>query len=204
MNFGIIISYIIAGFLMLTILMVNQNVGFSNQEVTTTLVKTTHAQAISDIITNDIPKIGYQKKTIIDKSDIFISATNYKISFRSDLDNDGDIEIITWDFDPDKTPEHAKNPHINTLTRTVEDEDTGTKDVTNILSGVTDFQISYYSTYGSTTPMSSPIDVNNVVQIEIALELQSDYELEHRNSTGDNYIKSKWKKRFSPVNLRPN
>lgn len=203
MNFGMIISYVIAGFLTLTILSVNFNVSSSNQELTSSMVKTTHTRAISDIFANDIPKIGYQQSSVIDSTDIFLSATKYKISFRSDLDNDGDIEIITWDYDPDKTPEHAKNPHVNTLTRTVEDELTGATDITDITLGVTNFELSYYNNYGNPTPMSFPINTNSVRQIEIKLELQSDYELGKRPGSVSNYTVTKWQKRFSPVNLRP-
>lgn len=205
MNFGIIISYVIAGFLTLTILMVNRNVNYSNQELTTTMVKTTHARAVSEVLANDIPKIGYQQNQVIQLPDIFQKTTNEILSFRCDLDNDGDIEIITWEYDPDKTPAHAKNPHAATLTRTVEDELTGALDVTEFMVGVTGFEINYYNEYGSSSPMTHPVSSEDIKQIEINLELQSDYELNFRpESSSNNYTVTKWKKRFSPVNLRSN
>ena len=199
MNFGLIISYVIAGFLMIMIFTINYNVGFSNQEVTTTLIKETHTQAVKQILTNDIPKIGYQQGGVI--TNTFIKATDVELSYRSDLDNDGSVETITWTYDPDTTPAHANNPHVNTLIRTVDGVDT------DITLGITDFQIRYYNQYGSTSPMSTPVsssDFEDIVQIEIEFEMQNDYSLNYRASDPDRYITTTWQKRFSPVNLRPN
>jgi hypothetical protein len=199
MNFGLIISYVIAGFLMIMIFTINYNVGFSNQEVTTTLIKETHTQAVKQILTNDIPKIGYQQGSVI--TNTFIKATDAELSYRSDLDNDGSVETITWTYDPDTTPAHANNPHVNTLIRTVDGVDT------DITLGITDFQIRYYNQYGSTSPMSTPVsssDFEDIVQIEIEFEMQNDYSLNYRASDPDRYITTTWQKRFSPVNLRPN
>jgi len=199
MNFGLIISYVIAGFLMIMIFTINYNVGFSNQEVTTTLIKETHTQAVKQILTNDIPKIGYQQGGVI--TNTFIKATDIELSYRSDLDNDGSVETITWTYDPDTTPAHANNPHVNTLIRTVDGVDT------DITLGITDFQIRYYNQYGSTSSMSTPVsssDFEDIVQIEIEFEMQNDYSLNYRASDPDRYITTTWQKRFSPVNLRPN
>lgn len=198
-----IISYVIAGFLMLTILGVNQTVSNSNQELTSSLIKNTHTRAVADVLESDFPKIGYEQKGVINPDDIFLSVTNHIISFRSDLDNDGDIEIITWEFDPDKTPEHANNPHVSTLTRTVENEATGAVDATEIQMGVTNFEVFYYDEYGKATPLSHPVSPTDVRQIEVKIELQSDFQLSSRPEGASRYMVTKWQKRFSPVNLRP-
>jgi hypothetical protein len=199
MNFGIVISYVIAAFLTITIITITYTVGFSNQEVTTTLMKKNHSQAIQQILINDVPKIGFKNMGIVE--DMFITATTKKISFKADLDNDGDVEVIIWEYKPDKAPEHAKNPHVDTVTRTVDGVET------DITVGITNFVIRYYDTYGSSTPMSTPIsssDYEDIVQIEFEMELQSDFSLNYRASDDDNYVTTSWRKRFSPVNLRPN
>lgn len=199
MNFGIVISYIIAAFLTITIITITYTVGFSNQEVTTTLMKKTHSQAIQQILINDIPKIGFKDKGLVE--DMFIKATDKILSYKADLDNDGDVETITWEYQPDKTPDHAKNPHVNTVLRIVDGVQT------DITVGITNFVIRYYDTYGSSTPMATPVSSSNyekIVQIEIEMELQSDFTLNYRASGDDNYVTTHWKKRFSPVNLRPN
>ena len=199
MNFGIVISYVIAAFLTITIITITYTVGFSNQEVTTTLMKKNHSQAIQQILINDVPKIGFKNMGIVE--DMFITATTKKISFKADLDNDGDVEVIIWEYKPDKAPKHAKNPHVDTVTRTVDGVET------DITVGITNFVIRYYDTYGSSTPMSTPIsssDYEDIVQIEFEMELQSDFSLNYRASDDDNYVTTSWRKRFSPVNLRPN
>lgn len=197
MNFGLILSYVIAGFLMIMIFTINYNVGFSNQEVTTTLIKKTHSQAVQEMIINDIPKIGYQKESILATK--FVKADSAEISFRADLDNDGDVEQITWVYDPDHTPAHANNPHVDKLTRIVDGVST------EITVGITDFNVRYYNQYGSTTPMTTPVSSSNfddIVQIEIEFEMQNDYSLNYRASDPDRYVTTTWQKRFSPVNLR--
>lgn len=198
MNYGILISYVIAGFLIITILTVSYNVGFSNQEVTTTLTKKTHAQAIKDILTYDIPKIGYDQKTVL--STKFAKADSNEISFYGNIDNSGSVELVTWKYTDTPAPD-SKNPNDNLLKRIVDGDET----VINF--GVTSFRINYYDSYGSNTPMSTPVSSSNyddIVQIEIEMELQSSYELNYKASSSGNYISTKWKKRFSPVNLRPN
>jgi hypothetical protein len=197
MNFGLIISYVIAGFLMIMIFTINYNVGFSNQEVTTTLIKKTHSQAVQEMIIHDIPKIGYEQGGIIATK--FFKAEDLELSFYSDLDNSGDVELVTWKYDPDKTPDHAKNPHVNTLYRIVDGDET------EITVGISSFEIRYYDEYGDTTPMVTPVTgaaLDNIVQIEIEFEMQNDYSLNYRASDPDRYITTTWQKRFSPVNLR--
>lgn len=197
MNFGLIISYVIAGFLMIMIFTINYNVGFSNQEVTTTLIKKTHSQAVQEMIIHDIPKIGYEQGGIVATK--FFKADSLELSFYSDLDNSGDVELVTWKYDPDKTPDHAQNSKINTLYRIVDGDET------EITIGITNFVVRYYDDYGDTTPMTTPVTgaaLDNIVQIEIEFEMQNDYTLNYRASDPDRYVTTTWQKRFSPVNLR--
>ncbi|SMO82078.1 hypothetical protein [Gracilimonas mengyeensis] len=199
MNVGLTISYIIAGFLTLTILTVSYNVGFSNQEVTTTNIKQTHSQAITQMVISDIPKIGFSQKKILE--DPILTAKKHELSFISDLENDGTVRTITWEYHPDITPEHAQNPNKRLLTRTVD----GTTSTLEI--GVTTFSFRYYSSYGDTASMPMPVassDLEDIVQIEVLIELQSEYELNYKPSDSGNYVATLWSKRFSPVNLRPN
>ncbi len=183
---------------MLTILSVTQNVNYSNQEVSTTLTKSSHSKAIEDMIIHDIPKIGYQEKGIL--SNIFVKADSTEISFYSNLDDAGNVELVTWKY-TDAPVTNSKNPNDEILVRTVDG------DKTEITVGVTKFRINYYDSYGSDIPMTTPVsssDFSKIVQVEIELELQSNYTLSQRNTDSGRYTKTYWKKRFSPVNLRPN
>lgn len=198
MNYGIIVSYIIAGFLTITIITVTYTVGFSNQEVTTTLSNNIKEQAIKEMITHDIPKIGYEKKTVLATK--FATADSNEISFYSNIDDSGAVEQVTWKYTDTPAPD-SKNPNDNILKRIVDGDETA------IGIGVTRFKVNYYNIYGSATPMATPVsssDFDDIVQIEIEMELQSNYELNYRTSDSGNYITTRWKKRFSPVNLRRN
>lgn len=184
---------------MLTILSVTFTVGVSNQEVATTNIKKMHSQALSQMLTNDIPKIGYDRKQKL--PDKFVTADSMEISFYGNLDDNGAVEQITWRYYPQQSPEHSNNPHNRVLKRIVDGEE-------SILNaGVTHFFIRYYDTYGSTNPLATPVPTSkleDIVQIEIEMELQSDYKLGYNSSGDGNYTRTMWKKRFSPVNLRPN
>jgi hypothetical protein len=198
MNYGILISYIVAGFLMITILTITYNVTYSNQEVTTTLTKSNHTKAVKDIIMHDIPNIGYQKKSVL--STIFSKADSNEISFYSNIDDQGSVELVTWKYTNTPAP-GSKNPNDRILERSVNG------DVTEITNGVTHFKINYYDTYGSDTPLPTPISGSNyddIVQIEVEMELQSEYELSYDINDPGDYVSTSWRKRLSPVNLRPN
>ena len=183
---------------MITILTVNYNVNYSNQEVTTTLNKTTHEKAIKEMLIHDIPKIGYERKTVLATK--FAKADSNELSFYSNLDDEGGVELVTWKYTDTPAP-GSKNPNDHILKRTVDG------DATEITFGVTSFKFTYYESYGSNTPMGTPVSsskFDDIVQIEVEMQLQSDYQLAYRPSDSGEYIKTNWSKRFSPVNLRPN
>ncbi|MTI89162.1 MAG: hypothetical protein FH748_14490 [Balneolaceae bacterium] len=197
MNFGILISYVIAGILTISILTVSYNMSYNATEMTTTQIKKVHSRAVNDILTFDIPKIGYQYKSTL--STKFATADSSEITFYANLDNslDKSVETITWKYTDLPSPD-SKNPNDNILKRTVDG------DVTNIELGVTKFEIRYYDEHGGSTPMSTPVsssDFDSIKQIEIEMVLESSYEVNYRAGQ-ENYVQTTWVKRFSPVNLR--
>lgn len=197
MNFGIIISYIISGMLMISILTISYNMSYSAGELTTTQIKKSHSHDLHDIITFDIPKVGYQQKEVLATK--FSKADSGEISFYSNLDNSDDksVEQVTWKYTDLPAPD-SKNPNDNILRRTVDGV------TTEFTVGVTSFKVRYYDEYGSQTPMTTPISSSNyddIKQIEIEFTLESEYELSYREGMSK-YVATTWIKRFSPVNLR--
>ncbi len=198
MNTGLIFSYVIAGMLLLIILTTGYNLSYSSNELSTTQIKKNHSNAVTDILTYDIPKIGFNTKSVITTK--FIKADSNEIKFYSNIDNSSDksVETIEWKYTDTPAP-GSKNPHDHILTRTVDGVET------NINLGVTKFTIRYYDEYGSDTPLATPVstsDLDNIKQIEIDLILESSYALKYRSNSNENYIASSWTKRFSPINLR--
>ena len=200
MNYGIILSYVIAGFLIIAILTTNSNLNYSSTELTATQMEKNHAKAITEIINHDIPKIGFNRVNVLNP--IFAKADSTEIIFYSNIDNsvDESVETIHWEYTDTPAP-GSKNPHDHILLRDVDGEET------NINLGITKFFIRYYDDYGKDTPMATPVPsskFDDIKQIEIELVVQSGFTLKSRANTDGRYVTSTWVKRFSPVNLRNN
>lgn len=200
MNFGIILSYVIAGFLIIIILMTSSNLNYSSSELTATQMKKNHSKSITEIINHDIPKIGFNRVNVLNP--IFDTADSTEIVFYSNIDNslDESVETIRWKYTDTPAP-GSKNPHDHILEREIDG------DVTKINLGITKFIIRYYDGYGKDTPMTTPVSSSNfddIKQIEIELTVQSSFSLRTQANTDGRYVTSTWIKRFSPVNLRDN
>ena len=206
MNIGIITSYIVAGIILLSLLMMNMRVSNSSAEITLTQITRDKALAVTDLLYYDIPNMGYDK---LDKTPQVITiADSSRIQFYRKIDrfSIGDPELITWELTSDPIPE-TPNPNDRVLLRRVESG--GIEEVTEIRTGVTKFKLWYFDEHGlSTLPssgefMPTPITgayLDSVKQIYVTLELQSAEPL-RINSNNQRYIRSAWEKRFSPNNL---
>lgn len=204
MNFGMIVSYIIAGLLMIIIITIGYNTNFSGSELTVQENQKRRASEIIESISYDLPKIGYNLNQMPDTM-IRIAADNY-IEFYSNIDNSADqsLELVRWEFTSDSVTA-TENPNDYTLRRTVDGVST------NMNAGVVSFQINYYSQLGSSTPMSTPISavsnkstIDTINQIEIIMTTESPTPLQYSSGSDPYYIQTSWTKRFSPVNLRDN
>lgn len=206
MNIGLITSYIVAGIILISLLMMNMRVSNSSAEITLSHITRDKALAITDLLYYDIPNMGYDRlgKT----PQIITEADSNKIQFYRKIDRftSGDPELITWELTDDPIPE-TSNPNDRVLLRKVLSG--GVEEVTEIRQGVTKFRLWYFDEHGlSTLPsdgqfMPTPItgsERDSVRQIYVALELQSAEPL-RINANTQRYIRSAWEKRFSPNNL---
>ena len=205
MNAGIIISYIVAGIILVSMLMMNIRVSNSNIEITLTQITREKAATITDMLYDDIPNIGYN--LLNPTTDLITIADSSKIQFYRKIDplSPGDPELITWQLLSGSLDE-TMNPNDKILLRKVFVN--GSEEITEIKLGVTDFRIWYFDDHGlSTLPedgefLSTPVSAtmrDSIKQIYIALELQSPEPLTEGGQ--QRYIKSVWEKRFSPGNL---
>lgn len=200
MNINVLTTFIIAGILFLMLAYMNRGVSNNSNELIVSQSKQAQKIDIQSIISNDFPKIGFDFNTSIDS--LIVEADSSKIVFKSNLDNslDGSIERVTWELSTDDVTS-TSNPNDKILRRTVD------ADITEILLGITTFRIDYYDSYGSTTPLSTPlstVDIDNLRQIQVTIEVQS-AELVSPTYGGDsNYITTIWTKRFTPRNLTSN
>lgn len=205
MNFGIITSYFIAGILLISILTMNTSLNRSSGELTLSQITREHTSTIGEMITHDIPKIGYDLKQKL--SDPILRADSNLIEFEGNLDNSGEVEEVLWEF-TSASVSASENPNDYVLRRRVKSKSTGTVVTqSKIELGVTHFEIRYYETYGDNqtkrlpTPLSAG-DLDKIKQIEIELIVESDEELFGFWGGENNYVRSAWEKRFSPGNLQ--
>jgi hypothetical protein len=206
MNTGLLTSYIIAGIILISLMMMNIRVSTSSAEITLTHLTREKALSVTELLYYDIPNMGYDQLNTT--PEIITIADSNKIQFyrRIDPESPGDPDLITWELTDTAIPE-TENPNDKVLIRTVEKG--GNVEITKIRQGVTRFQLWYFDEQGlSTLPedgefLSTPVssaNLDDIKQVYIALELQSAEPLRN-NSDNLHYIRSAWEKRFSPNNL---
>lgn len=205
MNAGIITSYIIAGIILISMLMMNIRVSNSSIEITLTQLTREKTAVITDMLYDDIPNIGYN--VLNPTADLITIADSSKIQFYRKIDHlaPGNPELITWELLDDDV-EATQNPNDKILVRRVKLN--ATEETTEITLGVTRFRLYYFDEHGlSTLPedgefLNTPVSasqLDDIKQIYIILELQSPEPI--MEGGNPRYIRSVWEKRFSPGNL---
>lgn len=206
MNLGLITSYIIAGMLMLAIVTMNINLSTSSSELTITQIQKQHVQTVTDMLTYDIPKIGFAqngKVTTYEESpgnfyEMIEVADSDRIVFNSDIDNNNSIDEITWHLTTNEVSS-TNNPNDFILVRSQNGVDT------EITLGVTKFVINYYDEYGANkvNKLSTPVaDPTQIRQIDIELVIESKEKIRYTVNSDGRYVASAWEKRFTPRNLQ--
>jgi len=206
MNLALVTSYIIAGMLTLSLIMMNLRVSNNSTELTLTQITRQHMVDVTEILNDDISNMGYD----VDQksSQILTYASDDEIRFYRNIQNDPSRlpELVTWKFFPGDSVATAKNPNLRVLRRIVDDPNSGTQEVTEIESGVTRFELKYYEKRGENlannmTPPGSGSAVSDIKQIYVVLEMQSKEPVILNPNSDDRYVRSVYEKRFTPANL---
>lgn len=214
MNLGLITSYIIAGMLMLAIVTMNINLSTSSSDLTLTQITKQHVQTVTDMLTYDIPKIGFAQNGKVtkynnpdtgSKYNMITIANDDRIRFYSDVDNNGQIDEVTWEFKTSEPVTTTNNPNDFKLVRTQRNMVTNVTESTEITLGVTEFVINYYDQYGDnkTNKLSTPVaNPDNIKQIDIELIMESKEKIRYSVNSDGRYVASAWEKRYTPRNLQ--
>lgn len=213
MNMAMITSYLVAGVLLLSIVMVNINISNSGAELTMTQITRDKLETVTTMLDDDIPNMGYD---LLQPPDTILTvADSNQIQFFRNLCRDpardaafvncSDPERITWRFIESMTPGTSKNTNHGTLIRVVEEVGQA-PDTTWIQSGITKFNIRYYDDHGRALDQNIPTPVpsslfDDIKQLYIELEVQSNERIPGRFNSDARYIRAVWEKRFSPRNL---
>ncbi|MGB0346261.1 MAG: hypothetical protein ACPGGA_02175 [Balneolaceae bacterium] len=204
MDLGLVMSYIVAGILMIIILTIGYNVNYSGNELSLQESQKIKVTEVIETLNYDFPKIGYNNDALPDT--LIRLADSTSIEFYSNIDNsaDGSVELISWEL-TSTSVSNTENPNDYYLVRTVD----GTS--TTMSAGIVNFTINYYDELGSSSSLTLPIDastdkslIDSIVQIEIVLNSESTIGLQYSSAHTKSYLPSSWTKRFSPSNLNIN
>lgn len=163
----------------MAILSLNLQVSQSSSTSTMDQITKTNLDNVAQVVTNDFTKIGYNAT-----APMITAAGPHTITFQSDINNDGTVDVITWTLTATGVAS-TDNPNDFVLQRTV-----GT-DVTNITSGVTKFDLTYYDQNQQVTTV-----LTDIKSVKVEMECQSAVPIENE------YITTSWHKLYVPWNLQ--
>ena len=164
----IIGASVLGGILMLMLFRVHGANTDNVFEYNAELVVQSNLVAAVEVLEYDFRKIGYCKNwdSIPNPGVAFLEADKNRISFRSDYDNDGDIDVITYYLGPTSELSGTPNPRDRKLYRQVNSETPG-----DVAIGLTQFDLKYFSSLGDEVPAPvANFGLINTIQIDITLE----------------------------------
>ena len=174
-------SFIIGGLLMMMILNVNTNFNQMSTEDQLELIVQQNLAELVEEIEFDFRKIGYG---MANPWLSIVSADTSSITFWSDLDNDGNVEFVSYQLGPTWEVSGTVNPRDRILRRSVNGTPVGGS------LGVVDFQLILYDVLGAVTT-----DLTTVKRIDYHLFLESPF------PSDSVYARSAWNATIRPKNL---
>jgi hypothetical protein len=165
-------SVVIAGFVTLIGLQINQTIA-GNSDASTAIVNVQEAMVdIVQSIEYDFRKMGYG---VPEGVTALVDTGATRISFRTDIDNNGTVDVVEWYTGPVITG--FPNPNIRVLYRRVN----GGKPVGAAL-GVTNFTMRYLNQDGG-----PPVSIPAIAIIEVTLQVESPYKVQDQIITDQSY-----------------
>ena len=198
MNIGIVTSYVIGGFMLVSVLIFNMSLNTSSQETTLSTINQEKRDNLGQILTCDFNGLGYSNGSF-NNSPIYKS-TPHKLEFRTspacvDNGNFDAGEVITLYTNPNKKDTDTTNPNDFYLYR--EDKNGTTKYLVSF------FEITYYKKNEITNewneisnPTSLPTQRNLKIQVEILFE--SEEPIKSSDHGVKVYHRTAWKRSFIP------
>ena len=165
----IITSVIIAGFLLLTALRLNDQANETSILYHSNLLLQQNMTALTGILEHDFRRIGFcaDYKKIKDPADAIRYADTSKVRFWLDLDNDGVMDSIEYSIGPPSEMTSTVNPRDRVLYRKVNNTT-----AQRLEMGVTQFRFKFFNALGDTLlfPISEPREIHSM---EISLQIES-------------------------------
>ncbi|MDG5768203.1 hypothetical protein QA596_12120 [Balneolales bacterium ANBcel1] len=168
MNLGYIISSIISGLIMLSLLALNHHVSRTGGEQTMYRMADIRAELVLELIAEDFRAMGYRVE-----SAPVVAADSHQIRFRAHFEGDEDPTEIRWQFDQGAMVS-PDNPSISPLYRIVD----GNQQM--VSAGVTRFRLEYLDEHRQTfEPDPATYDEIRQIRLELVTESAEGYDNRH-------------------------
>lgn len=182
--YDVIGSMLIGGIVLLMLLGFNSNVMEGSATQTFNSTVQSNLTTLTELFEYDMRKLGYRVFASTDSAITY--ADSNRVTFRSDIDNNGSLDLVTYRFDPNAVSGHP-NPRTRILYRT----QNGSTRLMNI--GVTRFRLYYYDDKENLiagNPIVQPSRIRSVRAV-INVESQSPYDTIYSGATWQRIIKPK-------------
>ncbi len=161
-------SIIIGGLVLLILFRVNTS-ATSNLYTNTSEANVQSAMiSVGSVLEEDFRKIGYCKDwtKIPDPTKAILFADTSSIKFLTDLNNDGNVDTLSYYLGPASELLNTPNPNDRLLYRVTNSDAPKSSNV-----GITEFKITYFDSFGNilSTPVTPPSQIQKM-QIDIMVE----------------------------------
>jgi hypothetical protein len=186
-------SIIIGGLVLLILFRVNTS--------TTSNLYTNNSEAnvqsamisVGQVLEEDFRKIGYCKDwtKIPDPTKAILFADTSSIKFLTDLNNDGNVDTLSYYLGPTSELLNTPNPEDRLLYRVANSDAPKSSNV-----GITEFKITYFDTFGNI--LSTPVTPPSQIQ-----KMQIDIKVENTEPIDSTYVVAFWRQlRLTARNLQ--
>ena len=190
MSPGLLISYVVGGLMLLSILAFNLNMNQTTQEATISTINHRNMNNVVEIMIYDFSRLGYNPTP-----EIWTTSSVFQISSDDDVQfSVSDVGNVRWYASPSDQVTSTTNPNDYYLYR-VEDGQTSSFPVTH-------FNITYYD--GEDNELSNPSGMGNLSALKIEVEIimeSAEPAFQNRGSDTPIYHTATWKKVFMPANV---
>lgn len=194
----IIGSTILGGILLLILFRVHSANSDGVFEYNAELMVQSNLVAAVQILEHDFRKIGYCRNwdSIPNPGVAFLSADEHRITFRSDIDNDGDIDVVSYYTGDPSELSGTPHPNDRKLYRQINGSTPQ-----DIAIGLTQFDLKYFTTLGS--ELASPvISLGQINTIQIDITLENTFAVAEQYSDTTKYATAFWRQiRLASRNL---
>ena len=193
-------SFIIGGFLLILLWQIDdaavKNVYNNSEE----LILQQNLATSARILERDFRRIGYCKSyNLIPKTNVIVSATDTSISFLTDVNDQGNVDVLKYYIGPVSELSSTPNPRDRFLYRVVNNETP-----VGVNLGVTQFKLVYFDVYGDTlhTPIANLSRISSM-EINIAVENVVGYGGSSPEEEQSKYSSAFWRQiRLAAMNLQ--